>query len=197
MKILLYILGIFLFIFLLSCNSFQKNVTKLKSEESINRAEAIYWLSENSLTATTQKLLIEALNKDESEVVRSLVARIIAVQKNPEYIPLLVRSLSDKSPLVRMEVAQSLGTLQAKSAIPDLLKVLEKDTEVLVRLKVLKSINYMDAKETVPNLIEMLEDHEPSVRFQALQLLERFCQVNVGLDRESWKKWYEAQNKKS
>lgn len=159
----------------------------------MERCEAIYWLYFNVKTETSKKLLVDALEKDQSMLVRSMAARIMALEGKAEYIPLLEKALNDSSPLVRMEAIQSLGSLKSKSSIPLLTELLLKDTDIHVRLKALKSIQYMQAEEDIiPVLIDSLEDQEPSVRFQALLLLEKSTKVKLGSDKETWKKWHQT-----
>jgi len=178
----------------MSCSSFSDHLNQIKSDAASDRIEGIYWLSMNMKSPTTQKLLIEAFRKDESEIVRSLAARLIVLENNPDYVPLLVLGLHDSSPLVRMEVVQGLGSLQAKTTLPDLSNLLLNDSDIFVRLKVLKSIQYMNATESIPSLIDALGDPEPAVRFYALLLLEQFTQEKPGIDKQSWKKWYEKKS---
>lgn len=172
-----------------SCSSFKQHVAGLKSESSQERVEHIHWLYENAPGPTTQKLLIESLRNDKSEVVRSLAVRLLALQHNPDVIPILILSLRDSHPLVRMEVVQSLGTLQAYSELPTLVKQLKTESDVLTRLKILKTINYLNATEAIPDLVDCLDDEETAVRFQSLMLLEKFTQTKAGLDKESWIHW--------
>lgn len=180
---------ILLLITAVSCTSFNTYVKNLNSESASDRIESIYWLSQNAPGSTTQKLLVESLRNDKNEVVRSLAIRLIALQHHTDAIPVIAKSLQDSSALVRMEAAQSLGTLQAYSALPQLTAQLEKEQDILVRLKILKTINYLDATEAIPALVACLEDDESAVRFQALMLLEKFTQTQPGLDKESWQRW--------
>jgi len=181
---------------IISCNSLHTNLQKLRSNLGGERCEAIYWLYFNIKGKTTQKLIINALIKDKSELVRSLAARLMGIDGNKNYIPLLENALTnDKSYLVRMEAAQSLGSLLAKKSIKKLEEQLKKDNNSWVKLKILKTFEYMNAKQAVPFLIKILDDQEPAVRFQALRLLEKFTGEKVGLDKQSWLNWYEKLNK--
>ena len=193
MKIIKYffILLPLLAICLCSCSSLKSNLKKLRSPHSEARCEAIYWLHQNVQNKANKKLIIDALTKDESEVVRSLAARLMGIEKNPLYLPLLTSALSDPSALVRMEAVQSIGSINRKASLPDIASLLKKEPEVLVRLKALKSINYMGSKQAIPALIDELEDQEPAARFQALILLEKFTKANPGMDKNSWKEWYQ------
>ncbi|NUM35833.1 MAG: HEAT repeat domain-containing protein [Candidatus Brocadiae bacterium] len=185
------------FIFLCACSSFNQHLQKLKSESAIERCEAIQWLYFNVKTQTSEKLLVDALEKDQSMIVRSLAARIMALEGRKEFIPLLEKALYDENPLVRMEAVQSLGSLKSKSSIPKLTELLLKDPDLQVRLKVLKSIQYMQSEEeTTLALIDSLDDQEASVRFHSLLLLEKSTKNKFGSDKESWKKWYQANLKK-
>lgn len=51
-------------------------------------------------------------------------------------------------------------------------------------------------EETTLALIDSLDDQEASVRFHSLLLLEKSTKNKFGSDKESWKKWYQANLKK-
>ncbi|HON44920.1 MAG TPA: HEAT repeat domain-containing protein, partial [Planctomycetota bacterium] len=161
MKLLVFL--VFVSLFVTSCSSIDEHLVKLKSPSAVSRCEAILWLYDNIKTETTQKLLMDALYKDENPVVRSLVVRILAIENNPAYIPLLEVALNDASPLVRLEVVQTLGSMHAKQSIPKLLKLLETETDKNVRLKILKTLQYTRSKESIPVLIARLDDPEPAI----------------------------------
>lgn len=173
------------------CQSVESNLERLHSPSSLERSQAIYWLFENSTdTPTMQKLLVEALTQDKSELVKSLAIRLMGLQGKQEYVPYLLKALQDPSAFVRMESVQSLGSLKVEASVPELLDLFRKENNTWVRLKILKTLSYMNAKETVPALIEQLDDLEPTIRFQLAMLLEQFTGEKFGVDKESWQKWY-------
>ena len=199
-----YLLLLAIIALISGCNSLPENLKKLKSKYALDRCEAIHWLYHHVKSDTTRNLLTEALHKDESDVVRSLAARLMALGGDKSYIPDLQKALEDSSPLVRMEVAQSLGSLQSRQSLGKLGSLLAKgknedrirEQDAWVRLKIIKSMEYMEAKQAVPVLIEALADNEPAVKFQALLLLEKFTGKKLGTDKESWNRWYQQQSQK-
>jgi HEAT repeat protein len=182
-------------LFLVGCSGMDHSLENLKSQSCKDRAAAIYWLCTNVQSPTNKKLVSEALQKDKSDLVRSLAVRLMALDGDVQFIPLIHNALQDSSALVRMEAAQSLGSYKDYQALPQLTAVIEKEHNAWVRLKILKSIEHMRAAQTVPALIGRLEDTEPAVRFQALLLLQKFTGQQIAADKESWQKWFQQKNK--
>lgn len=179
----------------MGCQSLEENLQKLKSEYASDRIEAIDWLFYNADNKEANKqLLKEAVQHDKNEVVRSLAIRFMALEGNEEYVPFLKNSIVDASPLVRMEAIQGIGTLNAKSVIPDIVERLssKKEPDLWVRLKILKTLEYMDASQNSLLLVELLEDSEPAIRFHALSLLEKFTGKKLGIDKQTWKTFLES-----
>ena len=135
--------------------------------------------------------------QDKSELVRSLAARLMGLDGNKEFIPLLASALEDPSVAVRMEAVQSLGSLQAHETMEQLVKLLPKEPHVWVRLKILKTIEYWNQPPALNILIERLDDQDPAVRFQSLALLEKFTGKKIGMDKEGWQKWYTQEGNSS
>lgn len=182
----------------LGCSSLNEHLTKLKSPYAKDRIDAIIWLTDNIKSQTSDELLVEALTKDESPLVRSLAIRVMVEKKGTKYLPLIQNSLKDKHYLVRMEAAQAIGTYQATELTADLAKQLQKkDSHLWDKLKVLKSIEHMNAKGAVKELIESLDDQEPAVRLQAVSLLEKFTEQNFGSNKKAWLEWYGKNNPQS
>lgn len=178
---------------LVGCGGMNHHLQNLKSQSSKDRAEAIYWLCTHVQNQTNKKLLAEAIVKDKSDLVRSLAARLMALDGDPQFVPLLQKAMQDSSALVRMEAIQSLGSYLHHQSLPQITAVAAKESNAWVRLKILKDIDYMDAKDSLPFLIERLDDSDPSVRFHALLLLEKFSGQKMGTDKEVWNKWYTQQ----
>ena len=194
MKFLLVLLTVLTFA---GCNSLENNLRKLKSNYAKSRCEGIYWLYYNGHKKINQKLLIDALKRDENELVRSLAARLMGLEGKTVYVYPLLMALNDPKSLVRIEAAQSLGTLKSEEALTRLGELLEQDSNIYVKLKILKTINHMNAKKAVPDLIEALDDEEPAVSFQSLMLLEKFTNAKAGLGKNDWKEWLKENKSKS
>lgn len=180
-------LPIFLILAASGCQSLEENLEKRKSPYADERIEAIDWLFHNASNVE----LKEALQNDSNEVVRSMAARLMALDGSKEFIPFLEQALQDESYLVRMEAVQSLGSLQAEEMLPQLRRMLspKKEPNLWVRLKVLRTLEYMKSSDlsTLKDIVEALEDPEPTVRFQAFSLLEKFTGEKMKMDREDWK----------
>lgn len=181
-----------LLLLLISCSGLQEQLVNLKSSRAQNRVEAIYWLHDNVKNKTTEKLLEEALSKDDSPIVRSSVIRLMVLSKDKKYLPLIEKALDDKDSLVRMEAAQSIGSFHAFESRELLGKKLENETDDWVKLKIIKSLRYLKAKNVIMPLINSLDNQNPSIRFQALATLEKFTNKKLGSKSEMWKKWYEG-----
>lgn len=191
---------IFLFAFfctLVSCQSRETRMEQLKSEYAENRVEAIHWLYEERFDEQlVQKTLENALEKDESPLVKSLAIRLMVLEQKDHYLPLIVAKTQHPHHLVRIEAVQAIGSYLAYDQLEKLFEVMVKEKNAEVRLKILKSIEYMNAKESLPSLIAQLDDPDPTIQFQTLMLVERFTGEKVGLDKETWEEWWQ-QNKES
>ena len=84
-----------------------------------------------------------------------------------------IEKLSNMSWTVRENAVYTLGRLQAKEAIPHLIKAL-KDEEKYVRLAAISALSELQAQEAIPHLIILLsEDEETIVRADAVYTLGR------------------------
>lgn len=96
----------------------------------------------------------------------------------PQQVPGLIKKLKDADAKVRLAAAEDLGHLgavkaaAARPAVPTLVEVVKKDSDVKVRKAALAALGKMDpdAKLVVPALVEMVKNdkEEKSLRLAAI-----------------------------
>ena len=126
-----------------------------------NKENDVRWWSAISLgrigSAKATPYLIEALQRDSDESVRTHIAEALGQIGSPEAVPILIKSLKDKSYNVREAAAEALGKIKSQAAIPALIESL-KDKAWTVRLKAAAALKSIGTK-AVPPLITVLNSN--------------------------------------
>ncbi|MDI6788931.1 MAG: HEAT repeat domain-containing protein, partial [Planctomycetota bacterium] len=89
--------------------------------------------------------------------------------------PQIIKLLEDKNVNVRTEAVGAVRFLGIKTAIPQLIKLLDDDKEVSVRREVIMALRDLKVKEAIPQIQKLLEDkdnHIPRLAVIALGKLE-------------------------
>lgn len=109
-------------------------------------------------------VLLEGLEKDKDENVRSTAAVIIGEIGDPRGIAPLTKALKDKSELVRVAACMSLGAIGDSNSIEPLMNVFFNDTSKNVRNIAIKKIEKFQSVETFLQILE----HNADERKRAL-----------------------------
>ena len=89
---------------------------------------------------------------------------------NPEIVNLLIYSLKDNSPEIRLKAVQSLAN---NNIVEHLIPLLTNDDDWLVRAEVIKAVYEAKKKKALPYLKIALQDKEPSVREEAVSYISK------------------------
>ncbi len=146
-------------------------------------------------------LVVPAIRAAKDEREKAVICIFAAKARHVKAAPDLRSLLRDKSGLVRMEAAQSLGNLGVEDAVEEIMELLS-DSDRRVRYGALVSLSKLRAKKAIPQLPTLLEDEEYPVRYAALELaitlkakeilpslLRRFKDPQVGYLLESTETW--------
>ena len=118
--------------------------------------------------------LIDALNtKDDTEIINEL----ISIGKNA--IDQLINALQHYKWYVRFKIAEILGEIQDKRALPFLIKTIKEDKNAYVREVCVESLGKIGDHTTIPFFISLLRDNEPQVRIEASLALGKMKAVRA------------------
>ena len=108
-------------------------------------------------------------SKDKSERVRG--AFTLAHYRDARAVPVLIDTIENGQQRVAMWAADSLVKMRHKSAIPGLLKLLEKE-DYDTRFNVLKVLRALKAREAIPKMLEISESLGKGYQTAAFTLAE-------------------------
>jgi HEAT repeat protein len=118
--------------------------------------------------------LIDALNtKGDTEIIKEL----ISIGKNA--IDQLIDALQHDKWYVRSKIAEILGEMQDKRALPFLISTLKEEKNSYVREALVESLGKIGERKTIPFLIPLLSDNDPQIRIEASLALGRMKTVTA------------------
>jgi HEAT repeat protein len=146
-------------------------VLPLLRENSFLRNTALIILKE--IGKTTIPLLYVLLN-DRDDDVRKFALDLIHDIEYCTYPEKLVEMLTgDPNANVRAAASKTLGRLQYKKAIPQLIKAL--DDEEWVCFSALESLTELKDESSIEHIVQMLNSYSETTRFAAIEALGKFC----------------------
>lgn len=83
-------------------------------------------------------------------------------------IPLLLKRLDDEQSKVRAAAAVGLADLDAKDAVPALLRAVDDDDDAYVRQMVMSTLGELGDTRALPRMRRALSDKRPEMRYQAV-----------------------------
>lgn len=209
----------------------RRKILELSEPIAINPLARV--LSEGGLAS--RELLVEALGRfpqdeatlnlsvmalaDPSENIRTLALSKLVQRDDPRVVPQFRKALqSDNDELIR-RASRALGTLKAKSAIPELIELLTARRVKNVQVSLKPAVYFNQIAQTFDNqyvvhvgnanviytpavavvasgpgsgLEPQIEQREVVVfRTEVLEALKRITEVNFGFDDAAWRRWYE------
>lgn len=139
-----------------------------ETENSFNQYSAVEALgilkAEEAIPALTA-----ALNRESSLTVNILIA--LGEIGATEAVSEIVKQLESNQQSIRWWAAISLGWIKSEQAIPNLLKVLEKDSVSAVREHAAEALGNIGSLQAESGLISALKDNESLVRASAVEAL--------------------------
>jgi HEAT repeat protein len=116
--------------------------------------------------------LVDLLQTDADDVVRTFAARALGSLGRPESLASLRGALGSRSVPVRVGVATALGEIGDPSAI-EALAGLREDRDVAVRIRAVQALGKIDDSRVVEPLCAYLLDRKRIVRVDAAKALGR------------------------
>jgi HEAT repeat protein len=146
---------------------------------------------------------------DEEPNVRAAATRALGNHGETRHAELVIGSLKDPEPLVRLEAARALQRLHNPIAIDALMERLAETVIVVdersnakkrldvepntdVRAESAHALGQYADRRAVEKLIEALADRQLRVTHNALAALRTLTGQDFGLDRRAWQEWYAA-----
>lgn len=183
MKNILLLLIMSLTVILSSCR-----VVSLDSPDADSRRLAVDKMDKKTATSTGK--LMELLKNDSDNLVRAQCAYYLGFYKRKEALPLLLEATQDKDIVVVQDAVQALGKIGDPSAVPVLLKLLERDKNIEIRRRCAEALSKIGDPKAIEGLIRQLEDISPTVSYASFQALKAITKENFGRDISLWEKWY-------
>jgi len=123
--------------------------------------------------------LLKPLLKDKDYDIRKFALDLICEIKHCDYVEEIVRLLKeDPNPNVRASAAKTIGILQYKSAITELVDAL-KDEE-WVCFSALESLSRFKDSSTIKPIIDLLDNSSESIRYAAIDTLGKIGSAEAG-----------------
>ncbi|MGH7243224.1 MAG: HEAT repeat domain-containing protein [Phycisphaerales bacterium] len=146
--------------------------------------------------------LFEDRAVDTDATVRIAGTRALANHGSSANVPILVKNLKDKDPLVRLEAARGLQRLHSQEAIEPLMDASRDPDSVRrdegseenpdIRTAAATALGQYPNTDVVQHLITILTDSQLSVNEAALSSLRTMTGQDFGFDRREWLKWYDG-----
>jgi HEAT repeat protein len=143
--------------------------------------------------------LFESNTADPDPAVRIAATRGLAMHGDPSHVPILVKALSDKDSLERLEAARGLQRLHNDVAIDPLLLAMREpdprnpslpaETEADVRTQAAHALGQYPERKVLQALIAGLDDSDLSVNRSSLASLRTLTGQDLGLDHSAWLEW--------
>ena len=133
-------------------------------------ADAYYDVTESKI-----KQLVSSLTHKNAEERASMVNGLKKMWLNREtYLPLLIRMLKDPAVIVRMEALQNIRQIDAKEAVPDIIKMLD-DPDAAMRGNAIGALTeYFFVESAIPQIALKLKDPDARVMAVAYIALASF-----------------------
>ena len=146
--------------------------------------------------AATDSFIVILRNTEfETPLVRATAAVGLRLLGDKRAIPALEAACADPEPIVRADVARTLGDLGGPPEIPILASVARRDPDPNVRLEAVYAMQRIGGDEAVPTFIGALGDPDESVAFAAHSALLSQTGMQFSPDQAQWQKWWEEQHK--
>ncbi|MBI2921661.1 MAG: HEAT repeat domain-containing protein [Planctomycetes bacterium] len=127
------------------------------------------------------------------ELARAQAARSLGlIATGAGQAPALIKALSDPSPIVRHDAAETLGihkVAEASGALEQMLAGDARDPVVDPRRAAAKALGGIRNRASVGPLVAALSDRDPGVARLAADSLRAITGQDFGMDRQAWAKW--------
>ena len=137
---------------------------------------------------SVRKTLIAAL-KDKNYHVRSRAAEVLGYIEKKGAVEPLIAALQDEECWVRSHVAEELGKIKDLRAVEPLIAALEDKCQP-VRCSSAEALGKIKDLRAVEPLIAALKDKNSYVRTTVEKALRKITGQKLGIDQDSWKKWW-------
>ncbi len=118
--------------------------------------------SVEKMSSNRIKELINALSTEQDT---EIINELISIGKNA--IDQLIVALQHEKWYVRGRIAEILGEIKDKRAIPFLIRSINEETNSYVREACAESLGKIGDRTTIPVLISLLRDKDPQVKIEA------------------------------
>lgn len=176
-----------------SCSSVE--ISDIASPNPDSRRQALDLMASEKDPSKYFGLFMEVLEKDGDAMARAQAAYYLGKFQHKPAIALLIKATEDSSIFVKQEAVWALGEIKDAAALPTLLVLLEKNSNIEVRKRAADGLKKLNDPKAVDGLIEQLDDINQTVAYASLQALKAITKQDFGKDIKQWEKWRESQPK--
>lgn len=153
------------------------------------------------------EVMIKDMEKVKDKRHRDNIIVALRILKDPRAIPILRKSLNDKSPYIRGIALCSLGEIKVAEAFEDIVVHLS-DMESRnsgdmimppVALDAIYALGALGDRRAVPILIDLLDNPEYQdglLKAELIHSLEKLTNITFGQETEKWKNWWQKRREK-
>lgn len=136
------------------------------------------------------QLYVDAID-DPDAGVRAAGVRGLALHGSPEHVPLLIKTLVDEDPIVRLDSARALQRIHNPIAVGPLIERLriENEENELIRAESARALGQYAQPIVVEALITSLGDPSLGVNEATRASLRTLTGQDFGLDITAWVEW--------
>ena len=162
----------------------------LKSEDTQEAQEAVLIIARKRRLRFAS-IISKMAADDQRTIVRATCVRALAMLGRAEAVPMLIKALKDRKPMVRWEAAQALGDLEAKSAIGPLVEAAHRDLDGHVRAAAVRALGRIGTDPAIEGLIGCLRDRDTSVAYAAAEALHALTKQPFDLRYRHWQEYWD------
>jgi len=140
------------------------------------------------------ELFVDSMDEPDARV-RAAAAAAIANHGEPRHVPLLVKALKDKDPIVRIEAVRGLQRIHNPVAVDPLLETIKRadEPDSSIRAEAANALGQYPERRVAQALIATLAERSLAVNLNALQSLRTLTGEDFGMDRAAWTRWLDDQ----
>jgi len=175
---------------IISGNTASKNALMMEDQHSADqRREGMIFLVDHEYghhppyTTRYQQIALS----DTDPLVRAMAVRSLNISRDKTATGVFIKSLSDKSPLVRLEGAKALYRVPDPASVDKLLALATSNEETKdVRIAAAEALQHYKRLDVGRTLVGLLNQRDFGIAWQARRTLKRLTGKDLNYDESAW-----------